>query len=324
MGVALKLAAVVALLSLVARSGAIDWRAIGGTLLDPVVIGANVVALGAMTLLLALRWTLLLRVQGVPARPGRVIAILLYAAFFSLFLPGSAGGDALRAWLIAGESRSRRLVAALTVAADRVVGLVSMVALPAGLVLAGPAWLVARPETAPLRLVLCAATGLAVALASLFFSRAGKAFVARARAVGSGKLARLAPLVDMLDAYRRRPGALASGTVLSMLSTGVNVVLFWAVGTRLGVGLSLSHFALIVPLAAIATYLSFLPFGLGAGQVAFYTLFAWTGSDPAAGVTLITVTQACSVAFHALFGAASYLAFKRAPASESPSRAEAA
>src|SRR5205823_4926165 len=86
---------------------------------------------GLVALLLTfVRWYVLVRAQDLPFTVTDSIRLGFVGFFFNNFLPGSVGGDLVKAWYIAGE-QSRRTVAVSTVLIDRVLGLWALAALVA-------------------------------------------------------------------------------------------------------------------------------------------------------------------------------------------------
>lgn len=102
--------------------------------LDPIpfVVALIVSAIGL--LLTFLRWHLLVIAQGLRFSRTSAIRLGLIGYFFNTFLPGSVGGDLLKAYYIQ-KDQSRRTVAVATVLIDRAIGLwgvIWMVALIGG------------------------------------------------------------------------------------------------------------------------------------------------------------------------------------------------
>ncbi|MCI0639969.1 MAG: flippase-like domain-containing protein [Gemmataceae bacterium] len=91
----------------------------------------------AAVLLTFLRWYYLVRAQGLPFTRSSALRLGLVGFFFSTFLPGSVGGDIIKAAFIAKE-QSRRTVAVATVLIDRAVGLCGLIWLVA--ILGGYFW----------------------------------------------------------------------------------------------------------------------------------------------------------------------------------------
>ncbi len=76
--------------------------------------------------LAAVRWWFVLRAFGTPVGLGRVFLFCGAGIFFSLGLPGTAGGDAFRILYIIRLYPHKKLRTALSVLADRLCGLVSL------------------------------------------------------------------------------------------------------------------------------------------------------------------------------------------------------
>ena len=88
--------------------------------------------LGSITAILteslcAVRWWLILRLFGTPVSFPRVFAFCGAGLFFSLGLPGAAGGDAFRILYVIRLYPRSKLRVSLTVLADRLCGLVALV-----------------------------------------------------------------------------------------------------------------------------------------------------------------------------------------------------
>ena len=69
-----------------------------------------------------IRWFVLVRAQDLPFTMASAFRLGMIGLYFSAFLPGSVGGDIVKAVAIARE-QSRRTVAVATVILDRVIGL---------------------------------------------------------------------------------------------------------------------------------------------------------------------------------------------------------
>ena len=76
----------------------------------------------ASTLLTFFRWYILVRAQGLPFTPLSALRLGSIGFALSTFMPGSVGGDIIKAFAIARE-QSRRTVGVATVILDRVIGL---------------------------------------------------------------------------------------------------------------------------------------------------------------------------------------------------------
>src|SRR4029077_18678965 len=85
-----------------------------------------------------LRWYVLVRAQDLPFTVPAALRIGLIGFFFNTFLPGSVGGDIIKAAALARE-QSRRTVAVATVIMDRVIALWGLIWFVA--VLGGVFWM---------------------------------------------------------------------------------------------------------------------------------------------------------------------------------------
>jgi uncharacterized protein (TIRG00374 family) len=90
-------------------------------------IGAFVLALGIFTacqVIIGFRWWLLLRVQYVFISVWAAVKLYFLGWFYNNFMPSSVGGDLVRAWYVTRHT-DKRFEAALSVFADRAIGLLS-------------------------------------------------------------------------------------------------------------------------------------------------------------------------------------------------------
>ena len=92
---------------------------------DPRWLGIGLLAALLNESFAAVRWWLVLRAFGTPVGLGRVFLFCGAGIFFSLGLPGTAGGDAFRILYIIRLYPKKKLRASLSVLADRLCGLVS-------------------------------------------------------------------------------------------------------------------------------------------------------------------------------------------------------
>ncbi len=83
----------------------------------------------------AVRWQLLLRVQGVQLTWRRIYALGFIGVFFNFFIPGGTGGDVVKIFYLLKETPGQKIQALLSVLVDRLFGLVAMVLL-AGVIIA--------------------------------------------------------------------------------------------------------------------------------------------------------------------------------------------
>jgi uncharacterized membrane protein YbhN (UPF0104 family) len=238
------------------------------------------------------RWYILVRAQGLPFTLGRAVQLGLLGFFFSSFLPGSVGGDIVKAAGIARE-QNRRTVAVATVLMDRLIALWAlfwMVAL-LGTVFWLTGGLEGRAER-PSKWIVAASLGVvAVSLVgwlSLGFLTEEQAerFAARLAKLPKvgGSAAEFWRAVWM---YRRRPAAVAGSMGLSWVgfigfisSFYYGALAFCEAGD---IPTLADHF-LLVPVGLVVQAAVPLPGGIGASEYGFGKLYGWFGCPEANGV----------------------------------------
>jgi uncharacterized protein (TIRG00374 family) len=238
------------------------------------------------------RWWVLVRAQGLPFTLGRAVQLGLLGFFFSTFLPGSVGGDIVKAAGIARE-QSRRTVAVATVIMDRLIGLWGLFWLVA--LLGAAFWLsgtlIGKAE-GPSKTVVGASLAI-VALSFLGWLLLGVLKEAQAERL-AGRLARL-PKVGGSAAefwravwmYRRRPSAVALALALSWIGFVGFIFSFYysalAFSDAVVVPTLTDHF-LLVPIGLVVQAAIPLPGGIGASEYGFGKLYSWFGAPEANGV----------------------------------------
>ncbi len=99
-------------------------RAEGGLLLF------GLLFVGCVHPLQATRWWLLMRVRGLAAPWSRTLRLVYIGAFSNFMLPGTEGGDVIKAWG-AAKGTDRRVDAVMSVVFDRITGLLGLAILAA-------------------------------------------------------------------------------------------------------------------------------------------------------------------------------------------------
>lgn len=323
----LKLALGIAAVVWILRGRLIDFERLGGLLADPLNAVVVIAGLALSMLLCAIRWTLLARAQRLKLTVAQAVELTMIGNFFNTFLPGSVGGDLIKAWYVAGRETEGKGRAVFTVLLDRAVGLSMFVFYSAVALAAMGQVVLRRPELATLATALLVLT-VAMALGGIVtFSPLGdwlgldriEARFARFPMVGKALHA-----VILYRQHRRTVALALALTALSILSLTLQ---FYWLGRRLDVPFSLSTYFFFVPVGLTVTAIPLLPGGIGVGQVAFVSLFTWLGAvgteGAQLGATLCTAAQCYSIAFNCV-GAVFYARYRRLPvgAESTPPSAE--
>jgi uncharacterized membrane protein YbhN (UPF0104 family) len=282
-----------ALLALVAAS--VDWAAVGDALAEASWgwFVAGVALLDVSFLVASERWRMLLTVARIPSRSGRTLRAYLAGAFANNLLPTGFGGDALRAWLVAG-SRVRLARSLTSVVVDRGTALGCGVALAWVGVAIDPGG-VESEQLIPLAAVSTA--GLVTLAATVSMLRRG----GLARRLPERARPWLAQAAETLRAYLGDRRLVALVVVFGLAFQAVTVLATWALAETLGLDLSLALLAVVIPLVLIATALPISIGGFGVREGTYVALLANAGVS-AADATLLSLLSAAAMALASLPG----------------------
>lgn len=242
--------------------------------------GANV---GLLVLALALylgaislgvvKWSVLLRAQGVALPYLHLLRFTFVGLFFGNFLPTNVGGDLVRGYDLA---RSLRRVedAAVSVLVDRLVGLIAFITMAALMaVVAVFGW--GRADLVPLAVVVWAVcAGALGGLAAMLSARLRRLM---GRVLGLGPLARLLPVYEhlsgALQAYREHPRTLLRAYLIGVAVILVSNLVNYLVAAAVGAGVPMRYIFLFNPMLAFAPLIVPSLGGLGVNQGAYDLLY---------------------------------------------------
>jgi uncharacterized protein (TIRG00374 family) len=258
------------------------------------------------------RWNVLNGALGFGIKYREAFSLSMIGLLFTVVIPGSVGGDVIKAYYVGTRVPNRRAHAFTTILMDRYLGLLSLLTLGA----AGACWnyrviLSNKVMTTLATFVVLTFLGSAAFLAAVvLFSNQVSAILRRV--VRRFPVARHAvKSCEALEEFRANPGVLLIGILMSLPSHLIAVL-----GMLVSMGMVGAHevpferFLLIVPLGLISTVIPLSPGGVGIGQAAFYGLFeALSRGTGAAASNAFTVYQTLQVAVY-LSGFVSYLSHK--------------
>lgn len=236
------------------------------------------------TLIQYFRWYLLVRALHLPFTLRNAIRLGLVGSFYNTYLPGSIGGDFVKAFFIARGHPDRRAAAVATVFADRFFGLFGLI-LFAGVV-GGLYWAASNEkitgnEALKGVVIVCAsvAGSLAVGYVALGFLPLRRAHRFADRL---SRLGRIGPTLKELWytvwTYRQRPGTVLAAVGLSALvHTGFVLIFYLAIQVfpppDVRLLATLPEVFVIAPMGYIAQAMIPLPGGLGGGELTFGGLY---------------------------------------------------
>jgi len=239
--------------------------------------------------------------------------LYLIGIFFNYALPGSIGGDVVRAYYIAQDHRERRMEAVLTVVIDRLLGLYAMMVIGAVAVLWNWERINDNAQLASLGFATLGVFAFMTVFWAASFSNRVKRWLKIEEVLAKlPKGEKLVRAYQSAQAYRGHKSALIGALVLSVAAQFLTIAFMVLVGHTIGEGdVSLATYLFAVPLGSIIASIPIAPAGLGVGQVAFLVLFQmYSGRASLLGQTAITAFQLALFAW-GMLGVVFYLGRKR-------------
>jgi glycosyltransferase 2 family protein len=313
-----KFALAFGLIFLLIRQGHLDPK-VFAELLSVRLVLMGLAIIGIIIWLQVWRWRLLLQARGFTVSMTEAYRLFLIGSFFNYVLPGSVGGDLIKAFYIAQENRHRRLDAVLTVAVDRVLGLYAMVAVSVITFVVNIEVILSDSRLKALAVATTAVFFMMTVLALLAFSRRLSRLVPFERFLIRMPLGhRIVSSFRAVQAYGQAPGKMLGALLLSGFMQCLSVLFMMLIGSALQDPMPVGAYFFAVPLGFVASSLPVAPAGLGVGQLAFLVLFQiYSGRSSMLGQTAITAFQAAALVW-SLPGAIFYL-LRRNPAGQTKS-----
>ena len=236
-------------------------------------------------ILATVRWQILLRIQGITLGWLRAWSIVVLGLFLNMFLPGLVGGDAMRLFVVFKNSPRQKTEATLSIAMDRLLGLISILFLAVLAVVVRFRWLTSFPETKDIFYIALIVLAAGAGVIGLLFVVTG--------AGRAGRLPREVPFrkwisrgAGALNLYRRQP-ALIGGTLLLTIFSHLAYYLSYYAAMRslTGGGVrrpSLLDFFCVMPLVNTLTGVPVSFGGAGIRETLFQTFFSRLSGMPVA------------------------------------------
>ncbi len=225
----------------------------------------------------AIRWKLLLDVLKIPLGPIRAFQINMVGAFYNTFMPGSTGGDLLRAYY-AAKHTTHKGRAVLSVVIDRVIGLLALVLL--GGSMAAFKWLTSTdmhdPVTIKCRQVTIgsaiilgvAVVGVMVYYVPLLRRFTGLDFILRKLPMQK----HVRSMLEVADLYGQRPGVVLLTIAMSLPVHAITVMSAMAAGQAFGLPIHPGYYWIVVPVVSLAGAMPVSPQGAGVMEFFAYLL----------------------------------------------------
>jgi len=272
------------------------------------------------------RWNVLNGALGFGIRYVEAFSLSMIGLLFTVVIPGSVGGDVIKAYYVGMRVPNRRAHAFTTILMDRYLGMLSLLTVGA----LGAVWnyrvvLASKVMTSLATVVVLAFLGFSLSLViGVFFSKQVTGLLRRFEH-RVAPVRHAAKMCEALEEFRAKPWVLLLGVLMSLPSH-----LIACLGMHIAMGmvgapdLPMERFLLAVPLGLITTVIPITPGGVGIGQVAFLKLFdSLAPGTGQSAVNAFTVYQTLQLAVY-LTGFVNYLSHRKVDPTDPTPQAQAA
>lgn len=213
--------------------------------MGPWFFGGIVAAFIASQAILASRWWLLLRTQGIHIEIWAAIRLHFLGLFYNNAMPGSVGGDLIRAWYVTKHT-DKKFEAVLSIFVDRFIGLLSslMMAGFCYFVLLSGVNLGSSQKTAS-GILKWALIVMAVLLCLTAVLPAGRKLLARAYQLGVELTKKFIAAAVL---YGRNPLTILAAFGLTFLLQSMVIAGFWLIGRQIGIEAGAKYYFVFFPL----------------------------------------------------------------------------
>jgi uncharacterized protein (TIRG00374 family) len=227
-----------------------------------------------------IRWYRMLQSYGMAISFKRVFQILFIGQFFNAFMPGACGGDVVRAFYVTHESvKGTRAEAATTVIADRLIGLLTLVAWCSVVIILRLGFFLNHPQTKIPGLLMVGFLVVAL-VGSLVFFRI-HIFERWSLFKRLEEKLRLGPVIrrayDTLYALRHKPFLLIEAGCYSLLNMAFLTLACMHFGKSIGLELAAREYFTFFPIITVLASVPITPGALGLREGLFEKMFAVVG-----------------------------------------------
>jgi glycosyltransferase 2 family protein len=216
--------------------------------------------------LASVRWAILIRILGIQIRLARTFALTMVGLFYNNFMPGSTGGDLIKAYY-ASKNTPKRTQVILSVVIDRVIGLLALILL--GGTMSAIHWEI--PQCRKIAIASAAIIGLTIVGLTVYYVPALR------RITGLDFILRKMPMqkqvrsaMEALDLYGQRPGLMLGTLMLSIPVHIIVVISAMCAGKAFGLPLEAKYYWVVVPVVVLSGAIPISP--QGAGVMEFFAI----------------------------------------------------
>jgi len=247
----------------------------------------------------AIRWRLLLGVQGIHITPAESLRLTWIGWFFNNWLPGATGGDFVKAYYIASQTHHKP-EAVTVVFLDRLIGLVAMCMMGAAAVAVS----FSDERVRAAQIIVGAFLAAVILAAVVFYSRTLRRLLRIDRLLAVLPLRATVEKVDRaLFVYRYHKAKVAISVAYSWGAQVVSVLAMWWLATGLGSLAAWYHYFVSMPVVWIGWSLIPVPGGFGVAETLAQKLFGpgvLGGAAPLPAAEAATLALAMMLAYRAV------------------------
>lgn len=250
------------------------FRVVGGA--NPMYLLLAVIVFPVTFILVSARWAMLLRALGIQISNGRTFVLTMVGLFYNNFMPGSTGGDLIKAFY-AAKNTPKRTQVVLSVLIDRIIGLLALIIL-------GGTMACFNLESRECRRVAIASgaimamvtAGLVVFYVPILRKITGLDFIVKRLPMQK----QVQNAVEAMEIYGKRPGIMLLSLGMSFPVHMTCIVSAIFAGKAFGLPLSPSYYWVAVPVIVLSGAIPISP--QGAGVMEYFAI-------------LLTKRQGCTV-----------------------------
>ena len=251
-------------------------------------------------ILMAFRWWVMLRTLGIYIPFFTTLHLHFHGLFFNNFLPGSIGGDFIRAWYVTKHHESKRLQSAMSVFVDRFTGLGStlIIAITCYFCFMRGAKLLTRENregfftklyTYEMELLYVLAGLIAVAVLVFVIPKTRKMIFSGVRKLCDLAKHGFGQFLELVSVYVRKPwiGPFAFG--LTILFQCLIFTSYWLIGRDLGVSDEIRYYFVFFPFVWVMGSIPVSVAGIGileGGLILLFVTFAGADKEAATALAL--------------------------------------
>jgi uncharacterized protein (TIRG00374 family) len=228
---------------------------------------ASVMILPICHLLTSLRWYVLLNALDIRISSARTFTINMVGAFYNAFMPGTTGGDIVKAYYAAKHAPDKRTRAVISVLVDRAIGLYALLII--GGAMAAYQWQIPdcrRVAKIAGLLVITTAVGLVVFYVPVLRRATGLNFLLKKLPMQ----AQVQKAVESMELYARRPASVAWAFLLAFPVHVASILSATFAGKAFGLPLHDLYYWAVVPVIALVGAIPISP--QGAGVMEFFAV----------------------------------------------------